>query len=187
MIRQRGVASNTSLFSRGIRGGLSFAIFFLSSCASIPEVPYTKYEFPKKGVYVELPPAEHVAGRKYDILGFVRTKVNYGSMNPDKDESELCQNYYNKAARDLLKRARAEAKGDAVIETRSVVFFMDGLTKEYKTPECSDDGAEGQILLVGKVIRYQKSDTTEKKGSPSTAPILQTGTENPNIDLDDLM
>jgi hypothetical protein len=158
-----------------------------SGCASLPEPEYTKYDFPKKGVYVDVPPEEHTRGRKYEILGIVRTKINYGSMDPDKDEQTLCKNYYNKAAHDLLKRAKREAKGDAVIETRSVVFFMDGLSKEYKTPECSDDGSEGQILLTGKVIRYIRPSPTAVKEAKTSDPVLSTGSENPNIDLDDLM
>lgn len=181
---------NSKIYLRFLNNGALQLLFYgsvLSGCASLPEPEYTKHEFPKKGVYVDLPPEEHQAGRKFEVLGIVKTKVNYGSMNPDKDEHELCRNYYNKAARDLLKRARREAKGDAVIEVRSVVFFMDGLSKEYKTPECSDDGSEGQILLSGKVIRYSRSEPKAVKESKKSDPVLQTGSENPNIDLDDLL
>ena len=35
-----------------------------------------------------------------------------------------------------------------------VVYFRDGKSPRYKTPECADDGNEGQILLEGKAIRY---------------------------------
>lgn len=121
-----------------------------SACSSLPEPKFTRHEFPTKNVYIDdvTPP------RKYETLGLVRTRVNYNTLNPDRDEAELCRNAYNKAARDLLRIARRDAKADAIIEVRSVVFFLDGTTKLYKTAECSDDGGEGQVLLQGIAIRW---------------------------------
>lgn len=137
-----------SVYSKGLVAVLAAGLF--ASCSSLPEPKFTRYEFPAKSVFIDdvTPP------RKYETLGLVRTRVNYNTLNPDREEADLCRNAYNKAARDLLRIARRDAKGDAVIEVRSVVFFLDGTTKLYKTPECSDDGGEGQILLQGIAIRW---------------------------------
>jgi hypothetical protein len=118
-------------------------------CATLPEPKYNRYSFPEDSVYVDGKPAH-----RFKVVGIVRVRVNYSSLNPEHEELELCRNYYNKAAKDLLKRAHREMKADAVVDVRSVVYFMDGKSKRYKTPECADDGNEGQILLEGKAARY---------------------------------
>lgn len=92
--------------------------------------------------------------RRFKVIGPVRVRVNFSSLSPDREEQELCRNFYNKGARDLLKRAKREFRADAVMEVRSVVYYMDGKSKRYPTPECADDGNEGQILMEGKAIRY---------------------------------
>ncbi len=119
------------------------------SCATLPEPKYKKYAFPEGEAFVDRKPA-----RKYKVLGPVRVRVNYSSLNPDHEEQDLCRNYYNKGAKDLVKRAHRDLKGDAVIDVRSVVYFMDGKSKRYPTPECADDGNEGQVLMEGQAIRY---------------------------------
>jgi len=134
---------------------LSILIFFmLLGCGTIPTPKMTPHHFPKTGAYAEDHPTD--SEHPYDKLGVVRTKVNFSSLHPDRDDDELCRNYYNKAVNDLIKRAKTELKGDGVINVRSVVFYMDGSSNLYTSPECSDDGTEGQILVQGRVIRYKK-------------------------------
>lgn len=116
-------------------------------CASMPEPKFDKYEFPKKHVHVEN------VTRPRKIIGEVKSRVDFTSLDPMRDEKVLCNNYYNKAAKDLLKFAQ-EKGADAVIEVRSIVFLEDGRVEAYKTPECSDDGSEGQILLRGLAVKW---------------------------------
>lgn len=128
------------------------------ACSTIPTPEVKKYSFPKESVHVD-----DGANARFDKLGVVRTKVNFNSLNPEMEEDSLCRNYYNRAAADLLKKAKKEFRADAVIRVRSVIFFMDGTSKLYDHPECADDGGEGQILLVGEAIRYRKEEKTEGK------------------------
>lgn len=121
----------------------------LFSCATIPDPKYTPYSFPEGDVFVDTKPT-----RPFKVLGPVRVRVNYDSLNPDRNEQSLCRNAFNKGAKDLLKRAHRDLKGEAVIEVHSVVYYIDGKSEKFKTPECSDDGGEGQILMEGKAIRY---------------------------------
>lgn len=119
------------------------------ACATLPDPKYKKYTFPEEAAFVNEKPT-----RPFKVLRPVRVRVNYSSLNPDREELELCRNYFNKGVADLVKRAKRDQKADAVIEIRSVVYFMDGKSKRYETPECADDGNEGQVLLEGKAIRY---------------------------------
>ena len=129
-----------------------------TACAGLPEVKHEHFKFPDKGVYVELPTGE-LENRPYDILGWVRAKATYPTMDVEQGVGDegLCHNYYNKAARQLLGEAK-KAGADAVIKVRSVVFLLDGKTEEHPTAECSDDGGEGEILLKGVAIKYKKVD-----------------------------
>ncbi len=120
------------------------------------------HRFPKSLVFVEEPTGEF-KGRPYERLGEVRSKALYPTMEQDPNSERLCRNYYNKAAKDLLKEALKE-DAEAVIKVRSVVFLMDGTIEEHVTPECSDDGAEGEILLRGIPIRW-KPDPEKKTES----------------------
>jgi hypothetical protein len=95
--------------------------------------------------------------RPFEFVGWVKTKVNYVTLDPQHDEAQLCENYFNKAVRDLVKQARDHG-GDAVIEVRSVVFLVDGRQETYPKAECADDGEEGQVLAVGKAIKWKKED-----------------------------
>lgn len=129
--------------------GAVAALFNLFSCATLPESKFNAYAFPEQDVFIETKPV-----RRYKVVGPVRVRVNYSSLNPEREEQELCRNYYNKGVSNLLKRARRDLKADAIIEVQSVVYYMDGKSKAFPTPECSDDGGEGQILLQAKAIRY---------------------------------
>jgi uncharacterized protein YbjQ (UPF0145 family) len=82
-------------------------------------------------------------------------------MEQDTYSEGLCRNYYNKAAYLLLKEAK-KVGADAVIQVRSVVFMLDGKMSEFSTPECSDDGAEGEILLRGIAIKYKPLEEKSK-------------------------
>lgn len=131
------------------RVAAAIAVLAGFACSTLPEPKYKKYSFPEASVYVDEKPT-----RRFKVIGPVRVRVNFSSLISDREELELCQNFYNKGAGDLLKRAKREMRADAVIEVRSVVYYMDGKSKRYPTPECADDGNEGQILMEGKAIRY---------------------------------
>jgi len=135
------------------------AVLFLifggaAGCSTLPTPEVKKYAFPRQDVLLGEP------ARPYEVLGIVRTSAHWPSLLlPGANDEYLCRNYYNKAAVDLLKRAR-EAGAEAVIQVRSVVFYMTGKRETYTTPECSDDGENGEILLEGVAIRYKKSEET---------------------------
>ena len=147
---------------------------FLASCATdLPEERHASYVFPEDSTYVELPTGKN-KDRPYEVLGWVRTKAHYPTMEQETGSPLLCRNYYNKAAKNLLKEAQ-KAKGDAVMQIRSVVVFMDGSVHEYPTPECADDGAEGEILLKGVAIRWKpipKKPVIPKQDKPSEKPLV---------------
>jgi hypothetical protein len=127
----------------------------LSGCAtSLPEEHHATFRFPEKLVFLEEPTGD-LKGKPYEVLGWVRTREHFPTLEQDPNSQKLCQNYYNKAARELLKQAKKEAKGDAVIKVRSVIMLLNGKTEEHLTPECSDDGAEGEILLRGIAIKWK--------------------------------
>jgi hypothetical protein len=154
---------------------ISFFSFsqWISGCATtLPEAHHDAFKYPESGVYLDLPTGEF-AGREYEPLGWVKARSHYVTMEEDPNNSLLCKNYYNKAARTLLKDA-IKAKADAVIQVRSVVMTMDGKIEEFKTPECSDDGAEGEILLRGIAIRFKPYDpdaAARKARKPETANV----------------
>lgn len=122
-------------------------------CSSLPEPKINKHEFPRDA-FIETP-----KDRKFEKLGIVKTKVNFPSLSasletPWTDDS-LCENYFNKAAANLIKESKKKG-GDAVMEVRSVVFLMDGKRETHKKAECSDDGQEGQVLAQGEAIKWVK-------------------------------
>jgi hypothetical protein len=125
----------------------------VSGCAThLPDPKVTRYSFPKGKAYVG------DVKRPYSKLGQVRTKVNFNTLDWIHEEDQLCRNYYNKAARDLVERAKDQG-ADAVIDVRSVVFTEFGGAETFTTPECSDDGQEGQILLQGIAVKWTPSDS----------------------------
>jgi hypothetical protein len=115
-------------------------------CSSSPQPKFKRFAFPKN-VY------SGDVQRPYTVLGPVRARVDYPSLDVAHEEKELCRNYYNKAARDLLKYARKQG-ADAVIDVKSVVFLVDGRTELHQAPECSDDGMAGQVLTQGIAVRW---------------------------------
>jgi hypothetical protein len=143
-----------------------------TACSSMPKIQVKTYKFPKNA-FVGKPEWP------FETLGVVRTKVEYASLNPDWEEAALCQNYYNKAVGDLLKRAK-ERGADAIAHVRSVVFMVDGRSELHETAECADDGQEGQILAQAVAIKWKKSsdgleavkpeDTAEAAPAPKSFP-----------------
>jgi hypothetical protein len=129
---------------------IAFAtLLTLSACTTLPEPKMDKVSFPNETAYYG-----DVKGRPYEKLGMVRSRMDFNTLDPVHDEKELCRNYFNKAVRDLVKQAKKQS-GEAVIEVRSIVFFEDGSNKLYKTPECSDEGQEGQILVQAIAIKWR--------------------------------
>jgi hypothetical protein len=142
--------------------GLSLVMGFIGigfACTSLPTPKVSRYAFPKEGVFLGEP------DRPYEVLGIVRSQATWPTLLlPDSNEDALCRNHYNKAVADLLKRARA-AGGDAVASIKSIVFLATGKREEYTTPECSDDGESGEILLEGVAVRFKRPEP-----SPSPKP-----------------
>jgi hypothetical protein len=124
-------------------GGLSL---LLGACTTLPDVKHKTYEFPG-AAFIRKP------ARAYVPITAVRARVDFPSLDPAREEAELCRNYFNKAARDLVKMAQ-EKGGTAVVNVRSVVFLADGKRETYPQPECSDDGNEGQVLVEGTAVRW---------------------------------
>ena len=137
-------------------GILSFALVcgvvlsvYVTSCATLPSPKYKAYTFPQeKAHYGDVK-------RPYETLGLVRSRVNFQTLDPSHDESDLCRNYFNKAVRDLIDTSKKQG-GDAVIDIKSVVFMEDGSHRTYPTAECSDDGMEGQVLAQGIAIKWKR-------------------------------
>lgn len=121
-------------------------------CSSLPEPKVKWYAFPDDEAFVA---GKSAPAMPYENLGVVRTKVNFRSLDPLHEEDQLCANYYNKAVRDLVRRSKDKG-GDAVVEVKSVVFLENGRFEEHATPECADDGQEGQILVQGLAVKWKK-------------------------------
>ena len=124
-------------------------LLFVSSCSTLPEVKHEWAEFPKEGAYYGKPK------RKFKVLGWVRDKVEFPTLDPAHDEGHLCKNYFNKAVNNLVDYAK-ENGGDAVVDVRSVVFYFDGTSETLSRPECSDEGAIGQVLVRGIAVKWVK-------------------------------
>src|SRR5690242_13339934 len=83
-------------------------LVLLTGCTTLPTVKHKDYTFPKEKAFVEK------VTTPYQVLGTVRAKVNYQTLDPSREEDDLCKNYYNKAVIDLVKMARQKG-GDAVL------------------------------------------------------------------------
>lgn len=114
----------------------------------MPTASHRPFKFPENAFF--LPPAG-----KEDVLGSVKSKVNFNSLDLEHEDEILCGNYFNKAVNDLLKAAKDKG-ADAVVDVRSVVYLMDGRMETFSRPECADDGDEGQVLTQGLAIRWEK-------------------------------
>jgi hypothetical protein len=120
----------------------------LFGCAQQTRPKHTWYTFPEDAAFLQEP------ARPYDVMGTVRAKVNFKSFDEINDEKVLCKNYYNQAVNDLVRMAK-EKGAEAVIQVRSVVFLGNGIQEAYVSPECADDGSEGQILTQGVAVKWK--------------------------------
>ena len=135
------------------QAGAALLAVAATSCATMPEPRFERHEFPEDAYVGDVK-------RPYETLGMVKTRVDFPTLYADRDENMLCSNYYNKAAADLVKRAR-KIGADAVIDIKSVVFLADGRSETYPTPECVDDGDEGQVLAQGIAIRWKQEPSRD--------------------------
>lgn len=138
--------------------GLFTLLLVVSGCASLPDPHFEKFQFPQNAFVGD------VKDRPYTVLGLVKNRVDYNTLDAAHEEADLCRNYFNKGVRELLRIAKNQG-ADAVIDVRSVVFFEDGSSKTYSDPECSDDGQDGQILVQAIAVRWKAaapSKTVEK-------------------------
>jgi hypothetical protein len=121
----------------------------LGSCSSTVPTPNKKiYDFPGDGqAFINAPK------RPYKVLGEVKTKATYSTLDFEHGDDQLCRNYYNKAVKDLVDRAK-NVGADAIVNIRSIVFYEDGTHQIFKTPECADDGEEGEILVAATAIKW---------------------------------
>ena len=143
--------------------GILVGVLTVSGCTSLPDPKVTKYGFPTTTAFIGDP------GRPFQALGQVRTKAEYVTLDPNHEEAFLCKNYYNKAVADLVKRAKAQG-GDAVIDVKSVVLLVDGRHEYYATPECSDEGDGGQILVQGIAVKWKPPGSPVAKPLPKASP-----------------
>lgn len=128
----------------------------------MPTQRFEIFEFPNQFAFAQASSVK----RPFEPLGWVRSKVNFQSLDVTRDEAILCRNYYNKAVKQLVDTAKQKG-ADAVVDIKSVVFLEDGRRELYSTPECSDDGFEGQILVQGVAIKWKKEP--EPKASPQAS------------------
>jgi len=126
--------------------GLCFAVLF-NGCATMPDPKFTKFTFPKESAFVG------DVDRPYQEKGKLTAKVNFETLDPNHDEKELCQNYYNRAVLDLLEKAKKRG-ADAVIKVQSVTYLNTGEKETADTPECFDDGQEGQSVVQGMAVKW---------------------------------
>ncbi len=143
---KKAVHLQRALIATLIGSGLAVA---LSDCASSVPMPHmTKYYFPGDDqAFVDAPK------RPYLVLGEVKSKATFSSLDFEHGDDQLCRNYYNKAVKDLVSRAK-HVGADAVVNIRTVVFYEDGTHQLFKTPECSDDGEEGEVLVAATAIKW---------------------------------
>jgi len=150
--------------------GVLLLLVFTGCATSLPEEHHSKYRFPSERVYVNLPTGQD-ANRPYEVLGWVKSRAEFPTFEQaTQNNPALCRNYYNKAARELLRQADGVG-ADAVIQVRSVVMLLNGKFETYSTPECADDGQSGEILLRGIAIHYKAATAIPSSTAPSTPPM----------------
>jgi len=125
------------------------------ACTTLPAPKFSRYSFPKNA-FIE------PVTRAYEKVGTVRAKVNFPTLDPTRDEDALCRNYFNKAVADLVRMAQKKG-ADAVIEVRSVVFYEGAKSDTFSTPECADDGEEGQALAQGIAVKWKTTEGSSEK------------------------
>jgi hypothetical protein len=122
--------------------------------SGIPNQEIRHYRLPRSGVFEE----HELKEKPYEALGLMKGKTNFNSLVESMTFEQLCSNYFNKAVTELLSRAKRDRGADALMNLQSVVYYANGAVEYHKKPECSDDGAEGQILIQAQAIRFKKRD-----------------------------
>lgn len=134
-----------------------------SACTTMPSTTHEDYDFPKGRAFI------NKVERPYQVIGEVKERVDFPNVDPTAPMRKLCANYFNKAVQGLVKRAR-RAGADAVVDVRSVVYLMDGTRESYSTPECSDGGDTGQILVRALAVRWKRKPKLGAKPAARPAP-----------------
>ena len=130
---------------------------FGASCATLPSIKHKEYAFPREA-YPGIP------DRPYEVIGSVRSKENFPTLDPEIDQAFLCRNYFNKAVLKLVRDSK-RVGADAVIDIKSVIFLMDGRSEAHSSAECYDDGAEGQVLARGLAVKWLKSPEKDRNAT----------------------
>ena len=133
-----------------------FLAFVCGGCSTLPDPKHKWAKFPENA-YIGKPV------RPFTVIGSVRAKENFTTLDPSFEENQLCNNYFNVASKKLVEFGKAKG-ADAVIDIKSVVFLLDGKTETYPRAECSDDGGEGQILLVGTAVKWKPTAAGQSTG-----------------------
>jgi hypothetical protein len=149
-------------------------VVLVLGCATVPKHKHPNFSFPENA-FIQEPK------REFEKLGLVRARVDYATLDVDYEEKALCKNYYNKAVKELLARSKKQG-GDAVMDVRSVVFLQDGRYERYPTPECSDEGEEGQVLTEGIAIKWKPLPSTTP--SPEPTPSITAKPKQGVIEVD---
>ncbi len=118
------------------------------SCNSLPKSEFKPHKFPSEEAFIG------AVKRASQSMGMVRAKVDYPTLDGDHEEGELCQNAFNKAVSDMVKMAKGKG-ADAIVNVKSVVFYEGGQHENYPSPECSDDGMEGQVLTEATAVKWK--------------------------------
>lgn len=146
---------------------LFFLFLIFAACSTgVPSVRHQKFKFPADRAFVGLP-----SDREVERIGFVRARSDFNSFDPERPENDVqtvCRNYYNRAVQDLVKFSR-EKGGDGVVEIKSVVFTMSGKSELHDSPECSEEGTEGQILVQGVAVKWKPKAATSSVAPSPTA------------------
>jgi len=158
---------------KSILAAVLVAAAVFSACSSTP--PAKKKSEPMK----PLPAAvsfDDGGGRPYQRVGIVRAwqefKTELDESFDDQEFQRRCRIAFREAAAKLLRIAQ-ENGGDAVIQARSVVFLADGRKEYVASPECADDGDEGEALVQGMAVRWTGPVPVEKTPpvSPTRKPV----------------
>lgn len=156
-----------------MRIGCLLLLIGVAGCASLPEIKVKRYAFPKNHAFVG------DVQRPYQKLGLVRSRVDFTTLDPNHEEQALCRNYYNKAVSELVQHAK-KGGGDAVIDVRTVVFYEGGKSQTFQTPECADDGAEGQVLAQGIAVKWTGPAPVAPEPSASPSPVTPPAQNAPS-------
>lgn len=153
-------AKNTNIRNLSKIALLALVAFAGSSCSSTQTIPTPKdtkiYGFPERTAFLTKP------DRPYKVLGSVKAREEFLTLNMDGEELVACKNFFNKAVRQMVRDAK-KAGGDAVVDVKSNVLHFDGTWASFPRAECADDGQEGQVLTSGVVIQWIEKDPAKRQ------------------------